>query len=307
MSKLPVVWVTEPLHQQVLEQLALQAEVIGPGALPAERKAQVQAIIVRAAPLPATLLAELPALQVVGKHGAGVDNIDTDFLIQHEIPLLTAAGFNADSVADLTVALALMLLRAPDVHDRHLRAAEPVPLIHGYAGGIELAQLSVGIVGMGGIGRAAAQRFAAGFGARVAGFDPFLPESRWPLGLARYGSLQELLTHSELVCLHLPLSASTRLLIGAQELQWIPRGGFLVNCSRGGIVDELALADALKSGHLAGAASDVFATEPPDPQHPLFAAGRFIATPHIGGATEAALFKTGTHIVNEVLGVLARS
>lgn len=304
MTALPVVWVTEPIHEQALLQLSQQAKVVGPGPLPVEYKAQVQAIIVRAASLSATVLAELPALQVVGKHGAGVDNIATDFLAQHKIPLLTAAGFNADSVADLTVALALMLLRAPDVHDQHLRAAETAPLIHGYVGGIELAQLSIGIVGMGAIGQAVAQRFAAGFGARVAGFDPFLPESRWPLGLARHSSLQELLTQSNLVCLHLPLSESTRLLIGAQELQWIPRGGFLVNCSRGGIVDELALADALKSGHLAGAASDVFATEPPDTQHPLFSAGRFIATPHIGGATEAALFKTGSHIVNEVLAVL---
>lgn len=305
MTNLPVVWVTEPMHQQVLDELATQAQVVGPGPLPAEYQDQVQAIIVRAAPLPAALLADLPALRVVGKHGAGVDNIDADFLAQRGIPLLTAAGFNADSVADLTVALALMLLRAADIHDAHLRAGQPVPLIHGYAGGIEVAQLAIGIVGMGGIGRAVAQRFAAGFGARVAGFDPMLPDKHWPSGLMRYGSLDELLANTQLLCLHLPLNEATRNLISTRQLQLMPAGSFLVNCSRGGIVDEQALAEALSSGHLAGAASDVFASEPPSPQHVLFGAGRFIATPHIGGATEAALYKTGTHIVTEVLDYLS--
>lgn len=305
MTDLPVVWVTEPIHQQALEQLGAQAQIIGPGPLPAEYQARVQAIIVRAAVLPADLLSQLPALRVVGKHGAGVDNIDTHYLAEQQIPLLTAAGFNAESVADLTVALALMLLRAPDIHDQHLRSGLALPVVHGYAGGIEVAQLRVGIVGMGAIGRSVAQRFIAGFGARTAGFDPLLAESDWPAGLARYGSIKELLSNSDLVCLHLPLNASTRGSIGAEQLQWIPRGGFLVNCSRGGIVDEQALAQALRSGHLAGAASDVFAAEPPQPDHELFQAGRFIGTPHVGGATEAALYKTGTHIVNEVLQVLA--
>jgi len=307
MKMKPVVWVTEPMHDVVLGQLAAEVEVIGPGPLPENRAREVEAVIVRAMEVREGLLDRLPSLKVVGKHGAGTDNIDVEALRRRGVALRRAAGANADSVAELAVCQALMLLRAPDLHDAAIRSGANPPSVGGYKGGLGLEGMPVGIVGMGAIGREVARRFVLGFKAVVSGYDPVLPDASWPPGIVRHSSLDDVLASSRVVCLHVPLIENTRGLIGARELAIMPQGGFLVNCARGGVVDEGALASALASGHLAGAASDVFFREPPEAANPLFRTGRFIGTPHIGGATDTALRRTGAEIVVQVLDQLRQT
>ena len=305
MNDKPKIWVTEPIHPDAMAALRAQADVIGHGPATSEERAQISAIIVRTLQVDAALLATLPRLAVVGKHGAGTDNIDSKALEAAGIELHSAAGQNAESVADLAVGLALMLLRQPDLHDRSLRDASPAPGVSRI--GFELSEVSIGILGLGAIGRKVAHRLHFGFGARVSAYDPALPAQSWPADVQRHESLSALLSASRLLFVHLPLLPATRGLIGAAELAQMPKGSFIVNCARGGILREEALADALREGQLAGAASDVFETEPPSPQNPLFDGLRFIGTPHIGASTHAALHRTGLHIVGKVLTALTHS
>lgn len=302
----PKIWVTEPIHDDAVALLAGSARLVGPGVaakdLCDEDLALIDAIIVRAALIDRELIGRMPRLKVIGKHGAGTDNIDTDALSAAGAQLFSAPGTNAESVADLAVAFALMLLRAPDLHDRRLRsgataAAQP-PM------GFELGEVTAGILGLGAIGRGVAERLRRGFGTEVIGYDPGLPEEAWPDGITRFIELGSLLAEAQVLFLHLPLLPQTLGLIGRAELETLPQGAFLVNCARGGVVDERALAEALKSGQLAGAASDVFEAEPPPPDHPLFDAPRFIGTPHIGGFTNAGLRRTGILIAERVLDAL---
>lgn len=305
MARRPLVWVTEQIHPEAMTILSSRAEVIGPGPAPEARMAEIDGMIVRAATVTPELLSRLPALKVVGKHGAGTDAIDVPALEAAGVVLFSTPGANADSVADLALAMALMLVRNPVENDAALRRGEKLGVEA--RTGYELSELRCGIVGLGAIGRGVARRLIAGFGARVTGHDPFLPEDRWPEAVARQSDLDRLLAATDLLFLHLPLVEQTRGLIGARELALMPKRAFLVNCARGGIVDETALALALSAGDLAGAASDVFEQEPPSPDNPLFAAPHFIGLPHLGGQTHAALHRTGMTIVNQVLGALDRA
>lgn len=302
MTKRPVICVTEPIHPEAIARLAAVAEVVGPGE-PARNWPEIaDAVIVRSVPITADDLQRAGHLRVIGKHGTGTDTIDLVAAQKKGIPVLTAAGANADSVADLAIGLALMLVRSPDIHDAALRAGTPASAT--VRQGFELSELPAGIVGLGTIGKAVSHRLLYGFGADVTAYDPTLSASDWPQDIKRAPDFETVLRGSRIVFLHLPLMEQTRHLINAKALALMPKGAFLVNCARGGIVDEFALAEALQRGHLAGAASDVFQEEPPQPAHPLFAAGRFIATPHIGASTEAALRRTGLIIADRVLSAL---
>ena len=300
MTPRPVIWVTEPIHNDALALLRANADLLGPGEFPAERAADVTAVIVRAKPIDAALCARLPSLRIVGKHGAGLDNIDLREMRARGIEVMRAEGTNADSVADLAIAFAMMLLRSPDLVDRQIRAGEALDATLKI--GFEVSERRVGILGMGAIGRAVAKRLSHGFGATISGYDPQLPAPLWPADVHRHSAFESLLTQSDLLFLHLPLLPETTNLITAEALALMPKGAILVNCARGGIVDEQALAGALASKHLAGAASDVFAQEPPSLENPLLAQGlRFIATPHLGASTHAGLRRTGMVIAQRVL------
>lgn len=298
-----VIWVTEPVHPDATALLATGAEVIGPGPIPDARRSDVTALIVRAHPVSETLLASLPMLRVIGKHGAGTDNIDMDAATRRNLQVFRAEGANAESVADLAVLFAMLLLRSPDLHDQALKHGKPAR--GDIPGGFEVSERQIGIIGMGAVGRAVASRLTGGFSANVSGYDPALPQDMWPAFVRRHGDLPALLKETDLLFLHLPLLPQTRNLIGKAELSALRPGAVIVNCARGGIVDEQALADALASGQIAAAASDVFEVEPPHPDNPLLAGfGRFVATPHIGASTNAGLRRTGMIIGQKVLDAL---
>lgn len=292
----PVVHVLEDIHPDAMDHLAQSADVLGPEiAFPST----CDALIVRARKVSAQDIASCPDLKVIGKHGAGLDAIDVDAAERRGITVLSTPGVNAESVADLAVGFALSLIRnIPAVSEATKRGDRLTPALRN---GWELGELSAGIFGLGAIGRATAHRLMAGFGGRVQAFDPGIPPDLWPDAIGRVDNLSDLLAGSQILFLHAPLLPSTRNVIDASALAVMPEGSYLVNCARGGIVDEAALANALHRGHIAGAASDVFAQEPPAPDNPLFACPTFLAAPHLGASTNGGLRRVGLSIVDQVL------
>ncbi len=262
------------------------------------------AIITRTSPVAAADIARARRLKIIGKHGVGVDNIALEAARARGIPVVNTPGANAEAVAELVLALAVASARHIVACDAALRAgtlaATAIP------GGHELAGRRLGVAGFGQVGRRVAELFARALRSPVVAYDPALSAAAiGAAGATPAATLEELLAQSEVLSLHLPLTPATRGLIGARELALMPEGGILVNTARGGIVDETALAAALARGRPAAAASDVFVQEPPPASHPLLRLPNFIATPHLGGATEEALDRVGLMVVDQVLEVLA--
>ncbi|MCS6849694.1 MAG: phosphoglycerate dehydrogenase [Gemmataceae bacterium] len=224
-------------------------------------------------------------LRVIVRAGTGVDNIDVAAATRKGIVVMNTPGGNTVSTAEHTITLLLALARLIPAACSSLRQGkwERNKFV-----GCQLAGKSIGIVGLGRIGREVARR-AAGLDMKVLGYDPFLaPERAAQLGIEAMPDLETLLPRVDFLTVHTPLTEETRDLIGARQLAMLPRGARVINCARGGIVNEAALAEALRSGHLAGAAVDVFAQEPPPPDHPLLQLPNVVATPHLGASTVEA-------------------
>ena len=237
-------------------------------------------------------------LKVIARYGVGVDSVDLAAAREKGVVVTNTPGANSVSVAELALGLMLALAR---------QIPEAVEAVHQgkwprYAG-LSLEGKIVGILGLGAIGKQLARRLA-GFDCGLLAYDPFGdPVAAKALGVERIG-LDDVLQHADFVSLHLPLLPETRCMVNETFLNKMKKGSFLINTSRGEVVDEEALLKALQSGHLKGAGLDAFTVEPPDPRNPLLALPQVIATPHLGAQTDGATSNMGWLAMKDCLAVL---
>jgi phosphoglycerate dehydrogenase-like enzyme len=222
---------------------------------------------------------------LIQQAAVGFDAVDHRAAAERDIPVANAAGYNKESVADWTLMAILALLRNSFWGDRQMRAGRwrTDDRMRKEMIGRELGAMTVGIVGLGNVGSAVAKRLNA-FGARIV----FTDVAQKDIAGAEQVDLDTLLHQADVICVHTPLDVETKALISAHALARMKPGSFLINAARGPIVDESALVEALKSGHLGGAALDVFEVEPLSPDSPLRSLENVILAPHVGGATVEA-------------------
>lgn len=233
----------------------------------------------------AELLEDPGKLRAIVRAGVGVDNIDVAAATRKGIVVMNTPGGNTISTAEHTVALLMALARHIPAADAGLHAGK---WERGKLTGTQLAGKTLGVIGLGRIGREVARR-ALGLAMKVIGYDPFLaPERAAQLGIESFPDIDSLLPHCDFLTVHVPGGAETADLIGAAQLAKMKKGARVLNCARGGIINEEALAEALRTGHLAGAALDVFTQEPPPADHPLLQAPHVVLTPHLGASTTEA-------------------
>jgi D-3-phosphoglycerate dehydrogenase / 2-oxoglutarate reductase len=301
MAERPRVLVTEPLSETGLGLLRADFDVDVRPELAAEGLAEAiepyNALVVRSqTKVTADVLERADHLRVVARAGIGLDNVDVDAATRRGIMVVNAPQSNIVSAAEHTVALLLAQARNIPQADAALRAGR---WERERFQGVELHGKTLGVLGLGRVGAMVAQR-AAAFGMRVVAFDPYVSKERGrQLGVELLPSLDALLVQAEFLTIHLPRTPETESLLGEPELSLLPEGARIVNTSRGGIVDEAALARAIESGRLGGAAVDVFAEEPAT-SSPLFGIERTVVTPHLGAATKEAQDKAGTAIAEMV-------
>jgi len=233
-----------------------------------------------------SVLAELPELKIISKYGVGLDGIDFEAVARHGVKLAWTGGVNRRSVAELTLAFAIALVHRVPETSVALRAGEFQKLA-----GRQLTGRVVGIIGCGFVGKDLVSLLAP-FGCRVLAHDIRDYAAFYAANGVEAVSLERLLAEADIVTLHVPLDDTTRGMIGARELALMQKGACLINAARGGLVDEAALVEALASGHLEGAACDVFQLEP-DANPALLELPTFLGTPHIGGSTAEAQLAMG--------------
>ena len=247
------------------------------------------------------LAAAAPRLSVVGVASVGTDRIDLAAATRAGVMVVNAPTGNTIAAAEHTMAMMLALMRHLPAADASLRAGE---WERGRFTGAELRHKTLGIIGLGKIGKAVARR-AAGFEMRVVASDPYLTEEQAAEHGARLVGLSELLLRADVITVHTPLTAQTRGLIGSAQIEAMKPGAILLNVARGGIVDESALASALTDGRLAGAAVDVYSSEPMAPDNPLRSAPNTVLAPHLGASTAEAQDRVAVEMAEQLLEALA--
>jgi D-3-phosphoglycerate dehydrogenase len=260
-------------------------------------------LMVRVTSLTAEDFAKAKKLRVVAKQGVGVNLIDLAAAKAHGVIVCNTPGVNSEAVAEMGLALALAVTRRVAEFDRRIRSGEVVKRVQSL--GIELWEKTIGVIGMGHIGTRIARKYHAAFNAKLLAYDPYIPDGRWPdIPHERVSSLDALLPRVDVLTIHTPLTPETRHLIGRRELALMKETAVLVNVSRGEIVDEEALYDALKSGHLFGAGLDVFKKEPPTTDNPLVSLPNVVATPHAGGGTRETQEESSLVTAQQLVHVL---
>jgi phosphoglycerate dehydrogenase-like enzyme len=262
-------------------------------------------LVVEIETVDAAVLDALPDVRIVASARGVPTNVDLAAASARRVPVLHTPGRNAASVADFTIGLIVSQCRSLARGQDHLRrrgwlVGGELPYLH--FRGPELAGRTLGLVGYGAVGREVARRAAGGFDMRVLVADPYVTDAGHHAVVV---ALDHLLGESDIVSLHCPLTAETAGLIGAAELDLMGRDAILVNTARAGIVDEAALVAALTDGRIAGAALDVFWTEPLPADHPLLGLGNVTLTPHLAGASDDVVARHSAMIVDDVAAVLA--
>jgi D-3-phosphoglycerate dehydrogenase len=237
-------------------------------------------------------------LRVIARYGVGLDNVDLEAAREKGITVTNTPGANAVSVAELALGLLLALARQIPEAASAIRQGKWPRL-----SGVSLEGKTVAILGLGAIGKQLARRLE-GHDCRVTAYDPCADAGFARLHHVELRQLDEVLKEADFVSVHVPLLPDTRGMVNRDLLSKMKKGAYLVNTSRGEVVDEEALLEALQSGHVRGAALDAFSTEPPDSNHPLVALPQVICTPHIGAQTDGATNNMGWMAVRDCLAVL---
>ena len=303
------VFLCETIHDKALELLNSNGEIISDW----NRIGEADALITRAIKVGAKEMDAMPNLKVVAVHGTGTDDVDLAEAKKRGIQVVYAPHLNANAVAELSVGLMLAVCR---------KIVEARKVIDGFGGagkgsksdgerqseaqallrGTELRGKVCGLIGFGAIAAKVANIVRLGFGMEVVAYSPSLTEER----AAAHGSrCAESVEAVDVVCLCLPLTEKSRGMISEERLAMMKNGAILINTSRGPLVDEEALCEALKSGKLGGAACDVFCEGFPKLGNPLLELSNFVATPHIGANTDDALYAVGMACAEQILDVMA--
>lgn len=247
--------------------------------------ARYDAVIVRVAELDAEVIDRADKLQVIAKHGTGLDNVDIEAASDRDIVVCNTPGANAQSVAEHAIALLFGVRRKLHTADRHVRSGD---WERSAFRGHELSGDTLGLLGFGDIAQKTAS-LAQGIGMTVLAYDPYVLADDLPEGIEKIETTEALFEQSDAVSIHAPLTEETHHSVSTAELEALGADNVLINTSRGAIVDETALIEALETDTIAGAGLDNFETEPPGEDHPLYALDNVLLTPHVGGVTTQAL------------------
>lgn len=255
-------------------------------------------VVSRAGDFGETPITAARSLCIISKHGAGVDNIDVDCATKHEIQVIRATGANALSVAEHAIALTMAAVKRLRKLDITLREGkwEKMDFV-----GRELSGMRIGLVGAGAIAQTAARLFR-GIGLQVVAYDPYADQSIFiQMDAERFTDFEEMLKTIDIISLHCPLTSENKHMLNKRTIALLPKGSYIVNAARGGLIDEAALIAALSSGHLAGAALDSFEQEPLEGNSALFDAPDLIVTPHVGASTSEAMDRVAAEAVSGII------
>jgi D-3-phosphoglycerate dehydrogenase len=308
---------SEKIHEMGMNFLKKDAEIIVADNVEKETLVAavkgMDAMIVRSSKIYNEIIDTADKLRVIGRHGIGVDNIDVDYATSKGIAVVNTPLSNVNSVAEHVIALMMALSKKLFVADKAMREGKTSVKDRSLPGlcqslglgGVELTGKTLGVAGYGKIGSLTAQKCMKAFDMKILVYDPpvykqfELPEeAQWA------ETLNEILKNSDYITLNVPLSTSTKNMIGEAQFKMMKPSAFIVNCARGGIIDEEALYRALKGNWIAGAAIDVFAQEPPKRDLPLFELDNIIVTPHAAAMTEESLQRMAMEVAQGVLKVL---
>ncbi|MEM9060628.1 MAG: hydroxyacid dehydrogenase [Pseudomonadota bacterium] len=301
MKKLAILGSIHPAAMALVEARADIETRVAPGThLPPDEILEVardaNAIAVRNAILRKDLLEEIPGLEIISRHGVGCDSVDVDWMSARGKPVAIAAGANDSSVAEHTMAMILTLAR--DLAHQHQGVKDADWTVRERVRPFDIRGKTLLIVGFGRIGSSVAP-LANAFGVEVLAYDPYVTIRA--SDVEQVATLSEGLARADIVTVHTPLNVETRGLIGRDEIAALREGALLINHARGGICDEHAVADALKSGHLAGHGVDVYVGEPVDPENPLLSAPNTLMTPHSASMTPQGMKAMATIMIQNIL------
>ena len=295
------VFLCEFIHPEARRHLERKAEIISDW----NKINEVDAIINRNLEITKDIMDKAPNLKVIAIHGTGIDGVDMDEAKKRGIHVFSTPHQNADSVAELIVGLTLSITRKISLAGKLIGNGKKIANAPAELKGIELRQKTFGLIGVGDIAIRASKIMKYGFGMKVIGFSRSLTEEKAKeLGIGYCSSIEEVLKNSDIVNIGVSLDSSTVNMINNEKIKLMKSTSYLINTSRGKVIDEKALYNALKNNEIAGAACDVFVNEPPTLDNPLLSLDNFIATPHIGANTDEALYRVGMAVVNGIFEII---
>ena len=299
------VLVADGVSKKGIDILAEDFEVVVKDKLPAEELLAIipefDAIIVRSASkVTAEVIAAAKNLKIIGRAGVGVDNIDVAAATARGIIVINSPGGNTIAATEHTMAMMLAMSRNIPIANETMQQGEWNRKKYV---GVELRGKTLGVIGMGRIGSGVAKR-ALAFDMNVIGYDPYINEERAQAMGVTIGTLEDVITKADFITVHMPLTPDTKGMLNKDNMKRMKKGVRLVNCARGGIIDEQDLADAVKAGIVAGAAIDVFTSEPIPADHPLIGLPGVVLTPHLGASTVEAQIGVSVDVAQGIKAAL---